>query len=145
MEKEDLPYVGAIERMSFTNPWPETSFLGEIENDSISFPFVVVYRPTEQVIGYIIYWKIGDEAQISNVSVHPEFRGRGVGESVIRQILELMVKQGVRYVVLEVRPSNQVARALYHKLGFEVIGVRKNYYKNPSENALVMGRILDGK
>lgn len=145
MAKDDLPYVGAIERMSFSNPWPESSFLGEIENDSISFPFVIIYRPTEQVIGYIIYWKIGDEAQISNIAVHPDFRGRGIGKKVIQEIMELMVKQGVRYVVLEVRPSNQVARALYHKLGFEVIGIRKDYYKNPPENALVMGKILQDK
>lgn len=145
MEEKDIPYVGAIERQSFSNPWPESSFLGEIENESISFPFVIVYKPEEKVIGYLIYWKIGEEAQISNVAVHPDWRGRGIGERVIREILELMKKQGVRYVVLEVRPSNQVARSLYHKLGFEVIGVRKGYYKNPPENALIMGKILQDK
>jgi ribosomal-protein-alanine N-acetyltransferase len=137
--------VGAIERQSFSNPWPESSFLGEIENESVSFPFVIVYKPEEKVIGYLIYWKIGDEAQISNVAVHPDWRGQGIGERVIREILELMKKQGVRYVVLEVRPSNQVARYLYNKLGFEVIGVRKGYYKNPPENALIMGKILQDK
>jgi len=94
------------------------------------------------VIGHIIYWRVQSEVQISNVAIHPDFRRMGIGRSVLEEVLSHVKKQGVQFVVLEVRPSNFVARSLYNKLGFKVIGIRKDYYHQPNEDALVMGKNL---
>jgi len=142
MEDQDLPYVLEIEKLSFPNPWHEVTFKGEIQNRRISFPFVVVHRPENKVIGYIIFWQINEQVQINNIAVHPDFRRMGVAESVLLYILDNVQKEGVIFVTLEVRPSNFAARSLYQKLGFEVLGVRENYYINPQEHALIMGKPL---
>ncbi|MEA2006238.1 MAG: ribosomal protein S18-alanine N-acetyltransferase [Acidobacteriota bacterium] len=142
MEEKDLPFVLEIERLSFSIPWPETSFKGEIENYPISNPYVIIYKPQNKVIGHIIYWRVQSEVQISNVAIHPDFRRMGIGRSVLEEVLSHVKKQGVQFVVLEVRPSNFVARSLYNKLGFKVIGIRKNYYHQPNEDALVMRKNL---
>lgn len=142
MEEKDLPSVIEIENLSYPNPWRPSAFEGEIANRPVSNPYVIVYRPLDRVIGYIIYWRIKREIQISNIAVHPDFRQRGIGERSLRQILNEAARKSVRFAFLEVRPSNSVARALYEKLGFEVLGIRRGYYRNPPEDALVMGKIL---
>jgi len=88
MEDQDLPYVLEIEKLSFPNPWHEVTFKGEIQNRRISFPFVVVHRPENKVIGYIIFWQINEQVQINNIAVHPDFRRMGVAESVLLHILD---------------------------------------------------------
>ncbi|MDP2915541.1 MAG: ribosomal protein S18-alanine N-acetyltransferase [Candidatus Aminicenantes bacterium] len=139
MTTGDLPEVMAIEQASFPNPWSEVTFRGEIQNDGISFPLVAVERAEKRVVGYIIYWKIQDEIQINNIAVHPDFRGLGVGKAMMRNILDAVRAQGAIFATLEVRISNKPARVLYEKLGFEIIGLRKDYYAHPAEDALVLG------
>ncbi len=78
MEERDLPFVMTIERLSFSHPWLESTFKGEINNRGISFPFVVVHRHQGKIIGYIIFWLMGEKAQISNFAIHPDFRRMGV-------------------------------------------------------------------
>lgn len=141
MEERDLPEVLAIERVSFPNPWHESTFRGEIQNKSISFPLVMVHEPDDQVVGYIIFWKIGEEVQVNNIAIHPDFRRRGLGEFLLRKVISWVKKEGAQFITLEVRPSNFAAQALYRKLGFKTIGLRRFYYSNPVEDALVM--ILD--
>lgn len=143
MEEKDLPYVLEIESLSFPNPWHELTFKGEIHNRRISFPFVIVHKSENRVIGYIIFWQVNEQVQINNIAVHPDFRRMGVAESVLLEVLEHVRKEGVIFVTLEVRPSNVAARSLYRKLGFEVLGIRENYYINPREHALIMGKPLD--
>lgn len=143
MEKGDIPFVLEIENLSFANPWREYSFKGEIENYPISNPYVVVRKEEEKVIGYIIYWLLNQEVQISNIAIHPQYRRMGIGEAVLLEIMDQFRKQGIKYVLLEVRPSNIPARFLYNKLGFKVMGIKKNYYHQPPEDALVMGKSLD--
>jgi ribosomal-protein-alanine N-acetyltransferase len=138
MQERDLPYVMEIERLSFSLPWKETSFQGEIHNLHVSFPNVIVHRPTDRVIGYIIYWFIGDEGQITNIAVHPDYRNQGIGGTVLRQTLHVIRGMGARHVVLEVRTSNTGARSLYEKFGFTLLGFRRGYYQNPMEDALVL-------
>jgi len=138
METRDLPDVLAIETVSFPNPWHETTFRGEIQNEGISCPFVVIHKSLERVIGYIVYWKVRDEVQINNIAVHPDFKRMGIGEAILRDVIEAGVEEGVHYVSLEVRPSNLAARKLYAKLGFEFIGLRRHYYSNPDEDAIVL-------
>jgi ribosomal-protein-alanine N-acetyltransferase len=142
MEEEDIPSILEIEAASFQNPWRASSFSGEIANRGISFPYVIVHRNLERIVGYIIYWKIQEEIQVSNFAVHPDFRGRGIGEAVMRSVIKAIQRDGGVYIFLEVRPSNLAARNLYRKLGFKVLGTRKDYYHTPLEDALIMGRPL---
>jgi len=142
MKEDDLFEVQAIERVSFPNPWQINTFRGEIHNHPISSPYVIVHRLDKRVIGHIILWHIQDEIQISNIAIHPDFRRMGIGESVLRQLLSQLKKGGVKFVSLEVRPSNVAAIKLYTKLDFEILGIRKNYYHNPPEHAIVMAKYL---
>lgn len=142
MKETDLAAVRTIESLSFSNPWSETTFRGEIQNTSISFPLVVVRKPEDTVVGYIIFWHIRDDVQVNNIAVHPDFRGKGIGEALMRHVIDKVRANGATFVTLEVRPSNAGAVALYRKLGFEILGTRKNYYTNPDEDAYLMGLVL---
>lgn len=142
MKEEDLPTVRAIETMSFSNPWSEDTFRGEIQNAPVSFPLVVVRRPGDEVVGYIVYWQIRDDVQVNNIAVHPECRGLGLGEAVMRFAIAKVRAAGAEFMTLEVRQSNTAAVTLYKKLGFEILGTRKNYYSRPDEDACVMGLVL---
>ena len=139
METEDLPSVLAIERQSFPNPWHESTFRGEIQHRPISFPLVIVHSTLNRVIGYVIFWMIGEDVQINNIAIHPDFRRMGIGEQVLRQIIERVSFRGARLITLEVRPSNSAALALYKKLGFRLLIIRKGYYTLPPEDAIVLG------
>jgi len=143
MKDADLPAVRAIEMVSFSNPWSETTFRGEIQNTSISYPLVVVRKPGDEVIAYIIFWHIRDDVQVNNIAVHPDCRGLGLGEALMRFAIAKVREAGAAFMTLEVRPSNTPAVQLYRKLGFEVMGTRKNYYTRPDEDAYVMGLVLD--
>jgi ribosomal-protein-alanine N-acetyltransferase len=142
MNEKDLPSVLEIENMSYPNPWQVSSFKGEIENRPISNPYVIVYKPLDKVIGYVIYWHIRNEVQISNIAISPDYRQMGVGEGVLRKVLLEMRRKGAEFVFLEVRPSNLAARCLYEKMGFTMLGLRRGYYRNPSEDAIIMGKSL---
>jgi len=149
MRESDLPAVRAIELLSFSNPWSDNTFRGEIQNTSVSFPMVVVRRPgnpvvaDEEVVAYVIYWQIRDDVQVNNIAVHPDCRGLGLGESMTRYAIARARESGAVFMTLEVRQSNTPAVTLYRKLGFETMGVRKNYYTKPDEDAYVMALALD--
>jgi len=143
MEEEDIDTVLAIERISFPNPWHESTFRGEIQNQPISSPYVVVHSLQRKVIGYIIFWQIKEEVQINNIAIHPDLRRQGLGEAVLRKVLDQVRNENAKFVYLEVRPSNAAAFALYKKLGFKVLGIRKDYYTKPREDALVLGLRLN--
>jgi ribosomal-protein-alanine N-acetyltransferase len=142
MRDEDLSSVREIERRSFSNPWNDNTFRGEIQNTAVSFPMVVVRRPGEEVVGYIVYWRIRDDVQINNVAVHPDCRGLGLGEAMVRHVIARSLEAEATFITLEVRQSNTPALTLYRKLGFEVMGTRKNYYTKPDEDAYVMALVL---
>ena len=142
MREADLPAVRAIEALSFSNPWSENTFRGEIQNTSVSFPLVALRRPGDEVVGYIVYWQIRDDVQINNVAVHPDCRGLGIGEAMMRYAIARTREAGASFMTLEVRQSNAPAQTLYKKLGFEIMGVRKAYYTKPDEDAYVMALVL---
>jgi ribosomal-protein-alanine N-acetyltransferase len=142
MKEEDLPFVLDVESVSFPNPWHEMTFRGEIYNQPISSSLVIVYKPHSRVIGHLIFWRIKEQMQINNIAIHPDFRRMGIAEAVLRQVLSRIRAEGAKFVTLEVRPSNIAARSLYNKLGFAVLGIKDNYYHNPPEPALVMGKKL---
>lgn len=139
METRDLRSVLEIEELSFPHPWHETTFRGEMQHRPISFPLVIVHSPLNRVIGYVIFWVIGEDVQINNIAVHPDFQRMGIGEHVLRQVIDQVKFRGARLITLEVRPSNTAALALYGKLGFRLLGIRKGYYTLPPEDALVLG------
>lgn len=143
MKEDDLPAVRTIEALSFSNPWSDSTFLGEIQNTPVSFPLVVVRKPSDKVIGYIIYWHIREDVQVNNIAVHPDFRGKGIGEALMRHVIEKVRRNGATFMTLEVRLSNAAAVTLYKKLGFDILGTRKNYYTNPDEDAFLMGLVLE--
>jgi ribosomal-protein-alanine N-acetyltransferase len=143
MKENDLAAVRTIEALSFSNPWSDNTFRGEIQNTSISFPLVVVRRPGDEVIAYIIFWQIRDDVQVNNLAVHPDCRGLGLGEVMMRFAIAKVRAAGASFMTLEVRPSNTAAVTLYKKLGFGILGTRKNYYTKPEEDAFVMGLVLD--
>jgi ribosomal-protein-alanine N-acetyltransferase len=143
MRQEDLAAVREIEALSFSNPWSDDTFRGEIQNTAVSFPMVTVRRPREEVVGYIIYWQIRDDVQINNIAVRPDCRGLGLGEAMLRYAIAKSRESGATFMTLEVRQSNKPALMLYRKLGFEIMGTRKNYYTKPDEDANVMALVLD--
>jgi ribosomal-protein-alanine N-acetyltransferase len=143
MREGDLAAVLEIEALSFSNPWSEATFRGEMQNTSVSFPLVVVRRPGEEIVGYIIFWQIREDVQVNNVAVHPARRGLGLGEALMRYAIAKSREAGATFMTLEVRQSNTRALELYRRLGFEIMGTRKNYYTKPDEDALVMALVLD--
>jgi ribosomal-protein-alanine N-acetyltransferase len=143
MQEDDLAAVRAIEAMSFSNPWSENTFRGEIQNTSVSYPLVVIRRPGDEVVAYIIFWHIRDDVQVNNIAVRPDCRGLGLGEALMRFAIDKVRNVGASFMTLEVRASNKPAVTLYRKLGFEVLGTRKSYYTKPDEDACVMGLVLD--
>jgi ribosomal-protein-alanine N-acetyltransferase len=143
MREADLPEVLSIENSSFPNPWRESTFRGEILNQSISFPMVIVHSLQRKVIGYVIFWKVFEDVQINNIAVHPEFRRLGIGRVVLEYVIDQVRRDGAKFITLEVRPSNTAALTLYKKLGFKPLSIRKGYYANPNEDAYVLGLRLN--
>ena len=101
MNEEDLPFVIEIENICYPNPWKLSSFKGEIDNRPISNPYVIIYRPLEKIIGYIIYWHIRDEVQISNIAISPDFRQLGVGEGVFRKVLQEHFRRAAKKLLVK--------------------------------------------
>ena len=135
----DIDAVLAVEEASFTNPWTREMYLKEIENTGVSYCYLAKEAGGETV-GFCSFWRILDELHINNLAVAPSHRRRGVGAALLLYILQEGVALGARRATLEVRRSNDVARALYERFGFGVAGVRRGYYTNPAEDALILWR-----
>jgi ribosomal-protein-alanine N-acetyltransferase len=137
MTLEDIPAVLEIDRVSFSNPWPERSYRYELKENPAAQLFVATLDD-DAVVGYLGYWLIGDEVHISTFAVKPEFRMQGIGEDLLMNSLSAASERGARIGTLEVRESNHPAIALYEKLGFEIVGSRKAYYRDNNEDAVLM-------
>lgn len=132
----DMLSVGLIERDSFADPWGPREF-----ESALSAPqtiFLVAEDAQGVVAGYAIALAVADEAEILNLAVHPKFRGRGIGGSLLDSALDQAKSRGAEQIYLEVRESNDAARKLYAAKGFDVITRRQRYYRNPVEDALVL-------
>ena len=138
MQIEDLAAVAAIDRESFPNPWPENTYRYELRENRASHLLVIQPRESEAVIGVAGYWLVVDEAHISTLAVHPEWRGRGVGSVLLDALLRRAAGGGAQCAMLEVRVGNRAARCLYAAFGFRIVGSRKGYYKDNGEDALLM-------
>jgi ribosomal-protein-alanine N-acetyltransferase len=144
MTESDIPQVMEIEKQSFTLPWSKQSFQDELKYKERTV-YLVAAEETEQdlVLGYCGYWKIVDEAHITNIAVRKDFRGRHLGRQLMEEIIDSAISHGMLHVTLEVRRSNAVALALYKSLGFACVGARKGYYSDTGEDALIMWLYAD--
>lgn len=136
MTVDDLTDVLEIEKNSFIFPWSSISFYEEIRGNNYAYYIVARLPGKGKIVGYGGLWVFFDEGHITTLAVHPLYRHAGTGSFLLDHLLNKALQKGARRVFLEVRDSNQVARSLYEKYNFKVIGRRKNYYLN--EDALVM-------
>lgn len=136
MTKDDIKEVVITEQEAFSTPWSEEIFLHEMEGNA--YAHYIVAEKASEVIGHCGMWVVLDECHITNVAVRQTMRGQGIGEGLMRKAIELCKMNEVRLMTLEVRVSNNTAQQLYRKLGFQDGGIRKNYYTDDQEDALVM-------
>ena len=127
--------VAALETICFSDPWSENSVSSELKN---KLALWLVAEENGTVAGYIGSQTCGEESDVMNVAVHPDFRRRGIAEALVNALVEELKAIGSHCLTLEVRASNVPAIALYEKMGFFEIGRRKNYYRNPREDALIL-------
>ena len=136
MTVADLPAVHAIERASFSVPWPDDAYRNELLTNRLAS--YVVARADGEVVGFGGLWVMVDEAHITTFAVEPRWRRRGVGEWILLALLDRAVARQAREATLEVRLSNMPARRLYEKYGFRPVGIRPRYYSDNGEDALIM-------
>ena len=135
MTANHVSQVAALEKMCFHDPWSENSIASELHNPLACW---LVAVDGEQVVGYVGSQTVIDMTDMMNIAVHPDFRRRGIAQMLVERLVdELKTRQSLS-LMLEVRASNLGAQALYGKMGFQQVGLRKNYYKNPKEDALIL-------
>ena len=137
MQIWDIDQVATIEKETFSIPWSANSFMDACAEDSNIY---LVCEVDGEIAGYCGMWTVFGEGNITNVAVNEKFRGRGYGKALLKELEEYGKKKGVETYFLEVRESNSIARKLYLSLGFREIGIRKNFYEKPVENAIVMSK-----
>lgn len=137
MLNNDVEEVFQLEKLVHPeHHWSKESFYNELANNLASYYCV---RNTEnKILGYIGFWKILEEAHITSLAVHPDFRKRQLAQILLIQVIKECYSEMIKYITLEVRESNLPAISLYEKFLFESIGMRKNYYQDNGENAIIM-------
>jgi ribosomal-protein-alanine N-acetyltransferase len=135
MNPAHVSQIAQLEKICFSDPWSENSIASELDN---KLAFWLVATEGERVAGYIGSQTVMDETDMMNVAVHPDFRRKGIAEALVNGLVEQLKTMGSHCLTLEVRASNAPAIALYEKLGFVEIGRRRNYYRNPREDALIL-------
>lgn len=161
MRLADVPTVAAIERDTFPMPWTASAFAYEVQANPHSHYLVARFREAPpvpsfqgklasalhrltgrrgraEILGYGGFWLTTNEAHISTVAVQPRYRSRGIGELLLACLIDWACEEGATAMVLEVRASNVIAQALYRKYGFQETGLRKGYYSDNNENAVIM-------
>ncbi|MBO5354333.1 MAG: ribosomal protein S18-alanine N-acetyltransferase [Lachnospiraceae bacterium] len=139
MTKEDCVQVAAVEAASFSMPWSLKSFTETVEKENYRY---IVAEENGEILGYCGFIYVLDEAEIPNVCVRSDARNRGIGRKIMEQLLTEAEQLGVTIAYLEVRESNRAARHLYESLGFTENGIRKNFYEQPTEDAVLMSKTL---
>jgi len=139
MRESDVPEVVYIENRSFRVPWSERTFKSLLRQPHAA---LYVAETAGAVAGYAAVWFVADEAELGDLAVHPDYRRRGIGSLLLGRALEEARDRAIRVLYLEVRTGNEDARRLYERSGFEVLTVRRGYYSQPVEDALVMRRLI---
>ena len=135
MNSAHVPQIAQLEKLCFSDPWSENSIASELDNRLSCW---LVALEGDKVVGYVGSQTVIDASDMMNIAVHPDFRRRGIAENLINGLINALGEKGSRALSLEVRASNGPAIALYEKLGFAQVGLRKNYYRNPREDALIL-------
>ena len=135
MQQHHIVQIAELEKLCFNDPWSENSIASEL-NNRLSCWLVAIEN--DVVVGYVGSQTVLGETDMMNIAVHPDHRGKGIAITLINTLITELSRQGSHSLMLEVRASNEPAKNLYGKLGFEPVGVRKNYYRNPKEDALIL-------
>lgn len=141
MEIEDLPRVIELDQRSFSLPWPERSFRFELENNEVSRCWVAELEEmgtAPLIVGMIVVWLIADEVHVATLAVSPEHRRQKIAQRLLAHTLIDAYHSGASSSFLEVRSGNHAAIAMYQLFGYHEVGVRRNYYKDNGEDALLM-------
>jgi len=139
----DIPQIVAIEKKSFPTPWSPYAFACELRDNE--FAYYMVVTPADDpytVVGYGGMWLIIDEDHITNIAITPAYRGKALGEFLMKGMMDLAVKKRARRMTLEVRVSNDTAKRLYERMGFVSAGLRPGYYIDTNEDAVIMWKEL---
>ncbi len=139
MRRDHVARIAALEKQCFPDPWSESSIASELDNPLSSW---LVAEEDGRMLGYVGSQAVLGEADMMNLAVHPTERRRGIAGALVEALCAELQKQGNHCLSLEVRASNLPARSLYEKLGFVQVGCRKNYYRSPREDALILRREL---
>lgn len=132
---KDVEPVSELEAQIFSEPWSAKGFEDALAGDNALF--LVAYEE-ERLAGYVGIYISFDEGEITNVAVNEHLRGHQIGTELIRTLVKELEEREVKTIILEVRQSNEAAKGLYHKMGFKDIGIRKKFYRFPSEDAIIM-------
>ena len=135
MKMDDIPDVSRVEEQSFPLPWSQNAYVSELSNRSA---YYIVARINGILVGYTGMWVIMDEAHITTLAVDPVYRRRKIAEQLLIALIEEAMTRGARRMTLEVRKSNAAAQNLYHRYSFFAAGVRKGYYTDNNEDAIIM-------
>jgi ribosomal-protein-alanine N-acetyltransferase len=141
----EIDDILAIEEASFSSPWTREMYLAELNNSGVSYFYLARTTPgkpgdSREVVGFCSFWHVLEELHINNLAVLPAYRRSHIATALLRRVLEDGARLGASRATLEVRRSNEPARMLYEAFGFSVAGVRRGYYSNPPEDALVLWR-----
>ncbi len=132
----DIDFIVEIEELSFSSPWTKETILEEINQKPWSQVDVAISN--DILVGFIVYWIVAEEIHLLNIAVHPSFRYKGIASAMINSLIQTAHKKKVEEILLEVRVSNRNAQTLYRKFGFKPLGIRKKYYSDNGEDAVVM-------
>ena len=127
--------IAEIEKLCFNDPWSEKSIASELNN---RLSLWLVALDGERVVAYVGSQSVLGETDMMNIAVHPDYRRQGIAEALVISLVQALKEKGNHSLMLEVRASNAPAKALYEKLGFQQVGLRKNYYRNPREDACIL-------
>ena len=130
-----VPQSAELEKLCFNDPWSENSIASELDN-RLSCWLVAI--ADDKVVGYVGSQTVLGETDMMNIAIHPDYRKQGIATELINALIEALNERSSHSLMLEVRASNEPAKSLYLKMGFEVVGIRKNYYRNPREDALIL-------
>jgi [ribosomal protein S18]-alanine N-acetyltransferase len=138
MQNKDIDQIMEIESVSFGSyHWSAKAFGAEITN-KLGHYYTAIEKSSQKVVGYCGYWLIFDEAHITTIAVRPEYRGNSLGEFILQKMIESGYSNNAKWFTLEVRASNFSAQNLYYKYGFKSLGLRRRYYQDNNEDALIM-------
>ena len=137
MAEEHISALAQLERECFSDPWSEKALTEELRNPNAVFRVALI---DGEVAGYVGMLHVLDEGDICNVAVFDRYRRKGVASALIQHLVDYGVENQLSFITLEVRESNIGAQKFYETMGFETIGVRKNFYDNPKEHAILMNK-----